>query len=125
VLKRYIYCLIEFEGGNLGMGNLNQWDPDWEVSEGLVHNLICCQFPQLSSKQIQRLGYGWDNIVYLVGDEFVFRFPRRKVAIDLLRMEGKILPKLADFITIPYSKPVTIRHPFSAIPICLGSFQSD
>jgi aminoglycoside phosphotransferase (APT) family kinase protein len=72
----------------------------------LVYNLICSQFPQLSSKRIQRLGYGWDNTVYLVGDEFVFRFPRRKVAIDLLRMEGEILPKLTDYITIPYSKPL-------------------
>jgi aminoglycoside phosphotransferase (APT) family kinase protein len=88
------------------MGNSNQWDADWEVSEELVHNLICSQFPQLSSKRIQRLGYGWDNTVYLVGDEFVFRFPRRIVAIDLLRMEGKILPKLTEFITIPYSMPL-------------------
>src|ERR1700730_579854 len=88
------------------MGNSNQWDADWEVSDELVHKLIYGQFPQLSSKRIQRLGYGWDNTVYLVGGEYVFRFPRRKIAIDLLRMEGNILPKLTDYITIPYSKPL-------------------
>lgn len=88
------------------MGSSNLWDADWEISEELAQRLISSQFPQLSSKEIKRLGYGWDNTVFLAGDEYVFRFPRRKVAIDSLKMEAKILPKLEDFISIPYSKPL-------------------
>ncbi|MEC0243245.1 phosphotransferase [Paenibacillus dokdonensis] len=88
------------------MENSKIWDADWEVSEELASQLIYSQFPQLASKRIQRLGHGWDNTVYVVGDEFVFRFPRRKIAVNLLEMEGRILPELADRIAIPYSKPL-------------------
>ncbi|MDR0269358.1 phosphotransferase [Paenibacillus sp.] len=88
------------------MATSNVWDAEWEVSEETASQLIYSQFPQLSSKRIQRLGHGWDNTVYIVGNEYVFRFPRRKVAVDLLKMEGSILPMLADHITIPYSKPL-------------------
>ena len=88
------------------MGSSNQWDAEWEVSEKLAHKLISNQFPQLASKSVQKLGYGWDNTVYLVGTEYVFRFPRREVAINSLRMEGKILPKLKDYFSITYSIPL-------------------
>lgn len=88
------------------MGSSNQWDAEWEVSEELAHKLISTQFPQLASKSVRKLGYGWDNTVYLVGTEYVFRFPRREVAIHSLRMEGKILPKLKDYCSIAYSIPL-------------------
>jgi aminoglycoside phosphotransferase (APT) family kinase protein len=90
----------------LGAGNSHPWDADWEVSDELVQVLIYSQFSQLASMPIRRIGQGYDNMVYLVGETFVFRFPRRKIAIQLLRMEGKMLPKLEDFITVPYSKPL-------------------
>ncbi|KOY15576.1 MULTISPECIES: phosphotransferase [Paenibacillus] len=88
------------------MGSSNQWDAEWEVSEELAHKLISNQFPQLASKIVQKLGHGWDNTVYLVGAEYVFRFPRREVAINSLRMERKILPKLKDYCSIEYSIPL-------------------
>ncbi len=88
------------------MGHANTWDAEWDVSTELAKELITSQFPQLSAKPIQRLGYGWDNTVYLVGDEYVFRFPRRTIAIEAINMEGKMLPMLADYITLPYAKPV-------------------
>ncbi|MWV42010.1 phosphotransferase [Paenibacillus sp. HJL G12] len=84
----------------------NLWDAEWDVSEELASALIHGQFPQLASKRIKRLDHGWDNTVYLAGNEFVFRFPRRGVAVSLLEMEGRLLPMLADKINIPYSKPV-------------------
>jgi aminoglycoside phosphotransferase (APT) family kinase protein len=108
---------------------LNLWDADWEISQELAQRLIGSQFPQLSSKKIKILGYGWDNTVFLVGDDYVFRFPRRKVAIDSLRMEVKILPKLEDFISIPYSKPLFFGEgnsdypaPFLGYPYLSGMF---
>ncbi|CAM4060042.1 phosphotransferase [Saccharibacillus endophyticus] len=88
------------------MGGSNQWDAEWEVSEELAHQLISNQFPQLASKRIQKLGHGWDNTVYLVGTEYVFRFPRREVAIHSLTIEKNILPKLKDYCSIEYSLPL-------------------
>lgn len=84
----------------------NQWDAQWEVSEELAYQLISNQFPELGSKIIQKLGNGWDNTVFTVGNEYVFRFPRREIAINLLKVEGNILPKLKDFLSIPYPIPL-------------------
>lgn len=88
------------------MGGTNVWDAEWEVNEEQARTLIGRQFPQLSSKQVKRLGWGWDNTVFLMGDEYVFRFPRRTFAVDAIRMEGKLLPKLEAYLTIPYPKPL-------------------
>lgn len=82
------------------------WDADWEITKPLVHQLIHQQFPHLSSLPIQEIGNGWDNTVFRIGDDYVFRFPRRQIAVSLLRTEARILPKLENYITIPYSKPL-------------------
>ncbi|MCM3172565.1 phosphotransferase [Paenibacillus sp. MER 99-2] len=88
------------------MGGTNVWDAEWEVNEEQARTLIGRQFPQLSSKQVKRLGWGWDNTVFLIGEEYVFRFPRRTIAVGSIRMEGKLLPKLETYMTIPYPKPL-------------------
>ncbi|GIO30958.1 MULTISPECIES: phosphotransferase [Paenibacillus] len=88
------------------MSGSNPWDAEWEVSEVLAKHLVYSQFPQLSQESVRLFGHGWDNTVYLVGDRYVFRFPRRSIAVPLLETEGKLLPMLADRITIPYSKPL-------------------
>ncbi|WP_020616409.1 phosphotransferase [Paenibacillus daejeonensis] len=88
------------------MGGTNVWDAEWEVNEEQAQTLIGRQFPQLSSKQVKRLGWGWDNTVFLVGDEYVFRFPRRTFAVAAIRMEGKLLPQLEAYLTIPYPRPL-------------------
>lgn len=111
------------------MGGSNLWDAEWEVSEDLARKLITTQFPQLAHLTVQQIGYGWDNTVYLVGDQIVFRFPRRKVAIDLLQMEGKLLPLLEAFMPLPYSKPLYFGvksfeypAPFLGYPYLTGKF---
>jgi aminoglycoside phosphotransferase (APT) family kinase protein len=111
------------------MSSSNQWDAKWEVSEDLAHKLISSQFPQLASKSVQKLGHGWDNTVFLVGAEYVFRFPRREVSINRLRMEGNILPKLKDYFSIAYSLPIFFGEgdydypaPFLGYPYLSGEF---
>ncbi|NRS49302.1 phosphotransferase [Brevibacillus sp. HB2.2] len=98
------------------MTNANPWDADWEVSEPLVRALILRQFPQLSSMPIKLIGCGWDNMVFRVGDDFVFRFPRRNVAVELIKKEGMLLPMLAAFLTIPYPKPIFYGEPTNDYP---------
>ena len=63
---------------------MNPWSPEIELS---THDAICLitnQFPELSPLKISLLGQGFDNTVFMVNDLFVFRFPRRTIASDLL-----------------------------------------
>ncbi|ANF96688.1 phosphotransferase [Paenibacillus bovis] len=99
------------------MGGTNIWDAEWRVNEELARTLIGRQFPQLSSKQVKRLGWGWDNTVFLIGDEYVFRFPRRAIAMGSIRMEGQLLPKLETYITIPYPKPLFYGEASDEYPV--------
>ncbi|MFS0557987.1 phosphotransferase [Brevibacillus sp. 179-C9.3 HS] len=94
----------------------NPWDADWEVSEPLARTLIFRQFAQLSTMPIELIGTGWDNVVFRVGDEYVFRFPRRHVSVELMKKEGKLLPQLAEFMTLPYPKPLFYGEPSSDYP---------
>lgn len=111
------------------MESSNIWDAEWDITEKVASEIISSQFPQLASKTVKKLGYGWDNTVFLVGDKYVFRFPRRKVAIKSLYIEGKILPHLEEYIPIPYSKPLFFGvggsdypAPFLGYPYLNGKF---
>lgn len=88
------------------MESKKQWDAEWEVSAEIAHRLISSQFPQLASKRLEKLGHGWDNTVFIVEKEYVFRFPRREIAINPLKIEGKLLPKLKDYLSITYPIPI-------------------
>lgn len=47
---------------------------------------------------IEVLGEGWDNLVYLVNRELVFRFPRREIAVPLLQREIDVLGNISGAI---------------------------
>jgi aminoglycoside phosphotransferase (APT) family kinase protein len=47
------------------------------------------------------LAEGRDNTVHLVGDTWVFRFPRRTVALPGFRRELTVLPRLAPLVPLP------------------------
>ncbi|RNB53479.1 aminoglycoside phosphotransferase [Brevibacillus gelatini] len=99
------------------MSRANPWDAEWEVTEELAQSLIYQQFPALSAKQVRRLGDGWDNTVYAVGEEYVFRFPRRKIAVQLIELEGRLLPRLEPYLTLPYPKPLFYGKGTAAYPL--------
>lgn len=48
----------------------------------------------LQLRSLRYLGHGGSNVTYLVNDETVFRFPRRKT--DSTMMEGRLLPALRE-----------------------------
>lgn len=98
------------------MAGKNLWDAEWDVSEAVAEKLIRSQFPELSGQQVERIDFGWDNTVFRVGSEFVFRFPRRKAAVPLIHTEAKVLPKLESRLPIPYSKPIYFGKSDSTYP---------
>ncbi|MGG4045815.1 phosphotransferase [Paenibacillus favisporus] len=95
---------------------MNQWDADIHITDALVCELIESQFRDLAGLRIRQIGEGWDNAVYRVGDCYTFRFPRRSIAVELLRTEGRLLPLLRDHITLPYPKPVFYGQESKAYP---------
>lgn len=99
------------------MTNANSWDADWEVSEQLARTVIYGQFPDLTSLPIELLDSGWDNVVFRVGDDYVFRFPKRHVSVELIIKEGMLLPKLAESMTLPYPKPLFYGEPCGDYPL--------
>lgn len=111
------------------MNNANPWDAEWDIDERQAAALIAAQFPALASQPVIKLGYGWDNTVFLVGEEYVFRFPRRSVAVGSIEREGRLLPELEAYLTLPYAKPIfygikdhDYPSPFLGYPYLRGKF---
>jgi aminoglycoside phosphotransferase (APT) family kinase protein len=94
----------------------HEWDPEVEVSPDLGKSLISRQFPELAPISIEQLGFGWDNIAYLVNGEFVFRFPRRSIAAPLISTEARVLPLIARKLPVQIPIPQFIGEPNADYP---------
>jgi aminoglycoside phosphotransferase (APT) family kinase protein len=92
------------------------WDADVELSLEAAAHLIERQFPALAPARLEPLGAGWDNAAFLVNEWFVFRFPRRQVAVRLLEREVRILPLLAPHLPLPIPIPTWIGAPAEGYP---------
>lgn len=76
------------------------WDPELEFTPAEVCRLIQTQFPELSPATVELVAQGWDNTVYRVNDQYAFRFPRRRIALECLRNEVSILPGIAPLLPV-------------------------
>ena len=72
----------------------NNWEAEVEVTIVQARLLIGNQFPELHPLRLDIIDYGFDNTVMKVNSDWVFRFPRRDIAVKLLETEGKLLPLL-------------------------------
>jgi aminoglycoside phosphotransferase (APT) family kinase protein len=84
------------------------------VDAALVERLLAEQFPALASLPIRLLSSGWDNTVYTVGGEWVFRFPRREIVLPGLRNEIEFLPELAPLLPAAIPVPEHVGEPSDA-----------
>ncbi len=85
-------------------GSSAPWTPEKVVDLSLARALITRQFPTLGALPVKPFGEGFDNTAYLVGEEWVFRFPRRQVAVPLIEAESRLLPAIAR--RLPWRVPV-------------------
>ncbi|MBN8192216.1 phosphotransferase [Bacillus sp. NTK074B] len=90
----------------------NVWDAEVAVTISQARKLIESQFPELIPTDLEIIDYGFDNTVIKVNAEWVFRFPRREIAVRLLETEGRLLSlfkeeKLGLQVPVPvyYGKP--------------------
>ncbi|MFJ7725311.1 phosphotransferase [Neobacillus sp. NPDC097160] len=77
------------------------WSPEQVISEKRASMIIENQFPEFKPVTVKVLGEGFDNSVFLINDRYVFRFPRREIAAQLIQTENRLLPVLAPLLPIP------------------------
>jgi aminoglycoside phosphotransferase (APT) family kinase protein len=95
---------------------VHEWSPEVVVDERLAATLIGGQFPELAGKELALLGEGWDNSVWLVDGRWVFRFPRRTLALAGVEREIAVLPRLAKKLPLPIPAPVFVGRPAEGYP---------
>jgi aminoglycoside phosphotransferase (APT) family kinase protein len=93
-----------------------QWDPEVAVDSALARRLLAEQFPEFAGLPVRLLGSGWDNTVFAVGDEWVFRFPRKQIIVAGIEIEIDVLPDLAPLLPVPIPVPEHIGVPSDAFP---------
>lgn len=82
-----------------------EWAAERVVGTDQAAHLIGQQFPRLRGAAVEPLATGWDNTVYLVEGGWVFRFPRRELALPGVRREMDVLPRLASWLPLPIPVP--------------------
>jgi aminoglycoside phosphotransferase (APT) family kinase protein len=93
-----------------------EWSAEVAVDERLARRLVEEQFPELGLRSTRLLGEGWDNTVWLVDGEWVFRFPRRSVVVQGIENEIEHLPRLAPVLPLPIPIPTFLGQPSEAFP---------
>ena len=93
-----------------------EWTAERVVDGDQARALIARQFPQLELGGLRLLGEGWDNTVWLVDERWVFRFPRRSIAVPGFRRELAMLPHLASRLPLPVPNPVFRGEPCRDFP---------
>ena len=92
------------------------WLAEFPVSLELAGKLIMLQFPEIELKEIKQLGEGFDNTVIQINGEFVFRFPRRPIAVTLIQVENQLLPSIAGTLPLDIPEPVYFGKPSTIYP---------
>jgi aminoglycoside phosphotransferase (APT) family kinase protein len=92
------------------------WTAEVSVDADLARRLVETQFPELVGASVEPLGAGWDNTAYVVGGEWVFRFPRRTIALPLNARELALLPAVAPRVPLPVPRPEKIGRADGRFP---------
>lgn len=87
------------------------WVAEIEVPEQLARQLLDEQFPEFRDCPLTLLGEGWDNFAWQVGDDWVFRFPRRQLGADLVAVENAVMPWVATQLSAPVAWPQRVGQP--------------
>ncbi|MEY9870190.1 phosphotransferase [Peribacillus sp. RS7] len=92
------------------------WLAEYPVSLELAGKLVMLQFPEIELKEIKQLGEGFDNTVIQINGQFVFRFPRRPIAVTLIQVENQLLPSIAGTFPLDIPEPIFFGKPSTLYP---------
>ena len=90
------------------------WRGERVVSEDLARQLIRDHMPGLPPGPISFLAAGWDNTVFRCARDWVVRFPRREMAVRLLRGSAACCPLWSDACPLPIPYPEYLAAPSEA-----------
>jgi len=94
----------------------SQWTAEVEVIPQFAADLIREQFPDLGAQRVTVLATGWDNTAFVVDGQWLFRFPRREIAVPGVQREITVLPRLAATLPLPIPDPQFVGQPSSRYP---------
>lgn len=99
------------------------WAPEIDVDEELARESIAAQFPELGPKTVRPFGAGMDNAAFLVNERYVFRFPRREIAVPLLERETRILPLIVPRVPVAIPVPRFVGEPNDRYPWVFAGYE--
>ncbi|WP_227394868.1 phosphotransferase [Jeotgalibacillus aurantiacus] len=73
---------------------MNPWEATNPITIKEARDKIEEAYPELKPVKIKDLGTGFDHTVYMVNEQWVFRFPRRKLGLEAMYIENKVLTSL-------------------------------
>lgn len=82
---------------------MNQWRPEREIT--VDEATAAVRELGLAGDSVQQVAQGWDNSVIAVDHEWLFRFPRRKIALPGVEREATHLNRLAPHLPLPIPVP--------------------
>jgi aminoglycoside phosphotransferase (APT) family kinase protein len=92
------------------------WAPERRTDAARAARLVAAAAPGLAGRRVDLLGEGWDNTVFLVGGDWVFRFPRRALALPGFRRETAVLPRVAGRLPLAVPVPEVVADDGEAEP---------
>ena len=91
-------------------------EPEIEIDEGLVRDLLRDQHPDLAALPIREVAGGWGNQMWRLGDELAVRVQRMDTSPDPQLKERRWLPVLASRLPLPIPVPVRDGAPSERFP---------
>ena len=76
------------------------------IDPELVRSLLADQHADLVSLELVEVAFGWDNVIFRLGEDLLVRLPRRAVAAELVLNEQRWLPLLAPRLPLPIPVPL-------------------
>jgi aminoglycoside phosphotransferase (APT) family kinase protein len=99
------------------------WLADISLTQDQAKVLIETQFPELKPADLKPFGEGWDNFAFLVNNTYLFRFPRREVAVPGLENETNLLPVIADKLPVIIPFPCFVGKPSETFPWLFAAYK--
>ncbi len=92
------------------------WTPERELSTDEAAALIRSQFPEIPCAKIAPLGEGWDFFLFVVDDEYAFRFPKKAIVDQCVQRELLLLDRLPEDLPIAVPRPLFRGKPGDGYP---------
>jgi aminoglycoside phosphotransferase (APT) family kinase protein len=89
---------------------------EFDVDESLVRALLRDQHPDIAHLELSPAAFGWDNVIFRLGDALTVRLPRRAEPAERIVYEQRWLPQLERNLPLPIPTPLRRGRPGRGYP---------